>query len=678
MKAKKMIALSLISAMVLSGFGQTPFHGTSIRAAVNETPYAVASSEIPAPVATSTPEATPEVSPTPEITMQVTSTSYPTAVPANLLCFNPEIYYDANESEGITVVGMFEGLQELYYNGQKLVRGTDYKSEEFYMTFSNEFLKSLPVGDNEFIAYGYREGPGDDVEEDFKIIKLDNRLTATYTPEYPLSSTKAFHSSMYYVDETIYYGLDEVKNIDHVFIDHKEIEKCKTTYDGYAVIPSDIFPGGILRVQDRLLAPINAGVHFIEVVADGESEVLKSVTNNTFNSIEKVMNEASKSDTQEEISGSFPPSDATPTPTPTPTSTVPMYDTFFHMNGNAIYDTAVSNSVYFSGSLYGLNSIYYGEKRLEPGKDYNRDSGLLKFSDEFLQELPYGDNQLTVYANYNPSASNSPSSAYITKVDKPIARTYDAKYPLAETSNFISKLVFCTNNSVPMIYGMKEAKQYDEVYVDHQLVPQTDPENSYRKYYHIYDGDVDPFFQLENSFFKDLPIGLHFIELVSNGESEVIYLIKSEGKDNALKLLEDASKPVTDMKLNLDVTTDLKDNFTQRFLVQKTDDMSQFMLDKLKIRYYFSKEDNKEQSFTCDNAGIHLGVSPYYINCTDMVTGTFKDNYVEIGFDESYNLENDSLQFAVRYHHTDWSPYADMQKGYVEAYYDGNLVYTDK
>lgn len=56
-------------------------------------------------------------------------------------------------------------------------------------------------------------------------------------------------------------------------------------------------------------------------------------------------------------------------------------------------------------------------------------------------------------------------------------------------------------------------------------------------------------------------------------------------------------------------------------------------LSKLTLRYQYSKAGDKAQNFWCDNAGLQLNVSPYYLNITASVKGTFHEGYLEITFD---------------------------------------------
>lgn len=61
-----------------------------------------------------------------------------------------------------------------------------------------------------------------------------------------------------------------------------------------------------------------------------------------------------------------------------------------------------------------------------------------------------------------------------------------------------------------------------------------------------------------------------------------------------------------------------------------------------------------------------------------MVTGTFEDGYLEIGFNKSNDLKNNKLTLSTRFYHSDWSSYAEgIKDGRVTVFYDGKLVKLD-
>lgn len=99
-------------------------------------------------------------------------------------------------------------------------------------------------------------------------------------------------------------------------------------------------------------------------------------------------------------------------------------------------------------------------------------------------------------------------------------------------------------------------------------------------------------------------------------------------------------------------------------------------LTKLSIRYYYTKEGLKMQSFYCDNAGINLSIDPWYVNYTDNVQGIFTDSYLEISFTKPFELlaNTGSLKLGVRFNQEDWSNYVNFTEVGTEVIYDGQVI----
>lgn len=99
-------------------------------------------------------------------------------------------------------------------------------------------------------------------------------------------------------------------------------------------------------------------------------------------------------------------------------------------------------------------------------------------------------------------------------------------------------------------------------------------------------------------------------------------------------------------------------------------------LTKLVIRYYYTKEGSKPQSFYCDNAGINLSMDPWYVNYSDNVQGIFTDDYLEISFTKPFELlaNTGSLKLGVRFNQEDWSNYVNFTELGAEVIYDGQVI----
>ena len=132
-----------------------------------------------------------------------------------------------------------------------------------------------------------------------------------------------------------------------------------------------------------------------------------------------------------------------------------------------------------------------------------------------------------------------------------------------------------------------------------------------------------------------------------------------------------------------------------RFKVTNTTG-SPINLADLKLRYYYTQDENKDTTFYCDHAGYMNGSS--YVDATSKVTGAFKvqspavtnaDRYLEVGLtsDAGSLPAGGSIEIQTRFARTDWSnfdqsndwsytpagSYMDWQK--IAAFVGGTLAY---
>lgn len=112
---------------------------------------------------------------------------------------------------------------------------------------------------------------------------------------------------------------------------------------------------------------------------------------------------------------------------------------------------------------------------------------------------------------------------------------------------------------------------------------------------------------------------------------------------------------------------------------------SSIKLSNLKLRYYYTSDDNKAQSFWCDYAATTSGT---YSTLTSNVTGVFgkldqavtnADSYLEIGFNEAAGtLEaGQTMEIQTRVSKADWSNYT-QSNDYSFDSKDSNYVESDK
>ncbi|SFR83452.1 cellulose binding domain-containing protein, partial [Anaeromicropila populeti] len=129
------------------------------------------------------------------------------------------------------------------------------------------------------------------------------------------------------------------------------------------------------------------------------------------------------------------------------------------------------------------------------------------------------------------------------------------------------------------------------------------------------------------------------------------------------------------VQVKAQVTTQISSSINQQYSITATGTQS-VDLSKLTVRYYYSKTSTKAQSFWCDNAGLQLNVSPWYVNYTTNVVGTFYDDYLEISFKEGYSLApgTGSLNMGIRFAQSDWSAYSGFVDNGVKVFYNGVQV----
>lgn len=135
----------------------------------------------------------------------------------------------------------------------------------------------------------------------------------------------------------------------------------------------------------------------------------------------------------------------------------------------------------------------------------------------------------------------------------------------------------------------------------------------------------------------------------------------------------ESAAPSTNVKPVVKVTTNGTSSIQQSYTI--TNEGSEAIdLTKLKVRFYYTKDGNKEQNFWCDNAGLSLSQEPWYVNYTSYVNVTFHDGYLELSFTGDYQLTGGSLVIGGRFAQADWSSYSNFTAGDVAVVYDGQVI----
>lgn len=145
--------------------------------------------------------------------------------------------------------------------------------------------------------------------------------------------------------------------------------------------------------------------------------------------------------------------------------------------------------------------------------------------------------------------------------------------------------------------------------------------------------------------------------------------------------LVDAKDEVSNTSIKADVKTDISVNgINQTYTVSATD-TDNIDLSKLKLRYYFNKEDAADMNVVCDYAAVNYTNAPWYeFISSNVVNGTI--NKTRSGYYLELTLDSDavfvgnqgSLTIMTRINNEDWTDLKDVTNGTLVAYYDGKIL----
>lgn len=135
--------------------------------------------------------------------------------------------------------------------------------------------------------------------------------------------------------------------------------------------------------------------------------------------------------------------------------------------------------------------------------------------------------------------------------------------------------------------------------------------------------------------------------------------------------------------------TNASTNTIQQKLILKNTGSSDLELSKISVRYYYKKDNGSTQTMVSDHAGLTLNKSPYYMDMTKDIKGTFvamdepaadADTYCEFTFGEGTLGSNNQLECDVRIVNSDWS-FFDQSNDYsfkddqnIVVLYDGVVI----
>jgi len=147
------------------------------------------------------------------------------------------------------------------------------------------------------------------------------------------------------------------------------------------------------------------------------------------------------------------------------------------------------------------------------------------------------------------------------------------------------------------------------------------------------------------------------------------------------------------VKLEVKSSSDVTVSTLNKGFVLKNVGSMDMDLNKVKIRYYFTKDSDKGLQMWCDNAAISYTQAPWYTTVTSNTVGTFgkvsaadADTYVELSFADSNSVitQNATLSAEIRVAKEDWSSfyqandYSYLSTSNVVVYYDGAVLWGNE
>lgn len=156
---------------------------------------------------------------------------------------------------------------------------------------------------------------------------------------------------------------------------------------------------------------------------------------------------------------------------------------------------------------------------------------------------------------------------------------------------------------------------------------------------------------MSKSYLSTLPLGQHVITFHFSGGNNAVLTVN----------VVDSSVPVPAGDLTIQAfngnTSAATNGISPKFKVVNTGD-SAIPLSDVKLRYYYTIDGEKTQSFWCDWASIGSEkVTGHFVKLATPVAGA--DYYLEIGFTSSAGTLNpgQSAEIQTRFSKTDWSNY---------------------
>ncbi|ASR49482.1 beta-mannosidase [Paenibacillus kribbensis] len=274
-----------------------------------------------------------------------------------------------------------------------------------------------------------------------------------------------------------------------------------------------------------------------------------------------------------------------------------------------------------------LTALRAGDNALTVTQDYTLNGNTLLLKKEFLAGLPVGEHSIVFDFNQGKDSvlkvkivDSTPSAAI-----SPVNATFDkAANPGQDLSASLTlnghQLASITNGN----YTLASGQDYTESGAD---------------------------VVLSKSYLATLPLGQNAITFHFNGGNNAVLTVN----------VVDSSVPVPAGDLTIQAfngnTSASTNGISPRFKLVNNGD-SAIQLSDVKLRYYYTIDGEKAQSFWCDWSSIgSANVTSKFVKLATPVAGA--DYYLEIGFTSSAGTLNpgQSAEVQARFSKTDWSNY---------------------
>lgn len=194
------------------------------------------------------------------------------------------------------------------------------------------------------------------------------------------------------------------------------------------------------------------------------------------------------------------------------------------VNLKAVYNRSEKQVLRITGSdLKWVSSLMVDGLKLYRNYEYSVQDRYITIYDSIADLLSVGKHRVTVYYSYSEISKSSVAQVDLYVIDYKYENTYVPDYPQNESSNLRTSQ-FIAESVSDMDIPYEQDADFSEVLIDHKVYGKTHVTGE--KYFFVGTNFQDVVLPAITT--KDLTKGVHYIEIVSNGKSDVVQLILVE------------------------------------------------------------------------------------------------------------------------------------------------------